>query len=132
MSTGYGPTCLRKIREAAVAEARADFSADQQAKADELIRDGGLVPVRETARNGSLYRAVSSKGDTSYLVTGHGCGCMAGVRGRRCYHVLAARTLALTGRRPAVKAPAARVTVPSRDIWAELEAAGALDPIPAF
>lgn len=104
-STGaYGPVCLAKIREAALTEARADFSADQQARADELIRDGGMVPVRETARNGSLYRAVSSKGDTSYLVTPHGCGCTAGVRGRRCYHVLAARTLAVASRRSLAKA----------------------------
>ena len=101
---GYGPTCLRKIRAAAIAEARAEFTTDQQAKADELIRDGALVPVGATVRNGSLYRAVSSKGDATYLVTSAGCSCMAGVRGRRCYHVLAARVLAVASRRSLAKA----------------------------
>ena len=104
VAAGYGPVCLRKIREAAIAEARADFSADQQAKADELIRDGGLVPVGATVRNGSLYRAVSSKGDESYLCTAAGCSCKAGVRGRRCYHLLAARVLAVASRRALAKA----------------------------
>jgi len=100
----YGPKCAAKIRQAAIAEARADFTPDQQAKAEELIRDGGLVPVRATARNGNLFRAVSSKGDATYLVTAHGCGCRAGVQGRRCYHLLAARTLAIASRRSLAKA----------------------------
>jgi len=100
----YGPKCAAKIRQAAIAEAREGFTAEQQAKADELIRDGGLVPVRATARNGNLFRAVSSKGDATYLVTAHGCGCRAGVQGRRCYHLLAARTLAIASRRSLAKA----------------------------
>jgi len=106
-SIGYGPRCMAKIRAAALAEARAGFTAGQQAKADELIRDGGLVPVRSTARNGTLYRAVSAEGDTTYLVTPHGCSCMAGVRGRRCYHKLAATVLGIASRRsPAAAVPA--------------------------
>ena len=104
VAAGYGPVCARKIREAALAEAREGFTEAQQAKAEELIRDGGLVPVRATARNGNLFRAVSSKGDATYLVTAHGCGCRAGVQGRRCYHLLAARTLAIASRRSLAKA----------------------------
>jgi hypothetical protein len=89
----YGPTCLRKIRQAAIDEARAEFSADQQAKADELIRDGGLVP---TNREG-VYRAVSSDGTANYLVHSQVCTCKAGLRGKRCYHLLAVRIVGLAG-----------------------------------
>jgi hypothetical protein len=101
VSTGYGRTCLRKIRAAALDEARADFTAEQQAKAGELIRDGGLVP---TARPG-VFRAVSSKGDATYLVHGAACNCAAGLRAKRpCYHQLAARVLGIASRRSLAKA----------------------------
>src|ERR1700684_1803512 len=79
-STGaYGPKCAAKVRAAALAEVKADFSASQQAKADELIRDGGLVP---TNREG-VYRAVSSDGTGSYMVAAQVCNCHAGLKGRR-------------------------------------------------
>jgi len=94
VAAGYGRVCARKIREAAIAEARADFSADQQARADELIRDGGLVP---TNREG-VYRAVSSDGTANYLVHASVCTCKAGLRGRLCYHLLAARIIGLASR----------------------------------
>lgn len=96
----YGRGCLAKIREAAISEARADFSADQQARADELIRDGGLVP---TNREG-VFRSVSSKGDTTYLTHSQACTCFAGLKGRRCYHLLAARILGIASRRSLAKA----------------------------
>ncbi len=100
-SSGYGPKCAAKIRQAALAEARADFTAEQQAKASELIRDGGLVP---TARPG-VFRAVSSKGDTAYLAHACGCNCPAGLRAKRpCYHQLAARVLGIASRRSLAKA----------------------------
>jgi hypothetical protein len=114
----YGKGCGAKIRAAAVAEARADFSADQQAKADELIRDGGLVP---TSRAG-VYRAASSDGTASYLVHAATCSCPAGLRGRRCYHQLAARIVGFRKPQP-VLVP---VALPASDtIWAELDALGA-------
>jgi hypothetical protein len=96
----YGRVCERKIREAALAEARADFSADQQAKADELIRDGGLVP---TNREG-VFRAVSSDGTGTYMVAAQACNCRAGLKGRRCYHLLAVRIVRLASRRSLAKA----------------------------
>jgi hypothetical protein len=100
-STGYGPVCLRKIRAGAVEQARADFTADQQAKADELIRDGGIVP---TTRQG-VFRSVSSKGDETYLTHSAACNCPGGLRAKRpCYHQLAARVLAVASRRSIVKA----------------------------
>jgi hypothetical protein len=99
-STGaYGPRCAVKVRQAAIAEARADFSASQQAKADELIRDGGLVP---TNREG-VFRSVSSKGDATYLTHSAACTCFAGLKGRRCYHLLAARILGIASRRSLMK-----------------------------
>lgn len=92
----YGEKYARMIRKAALDTARAGFTADQQAKADELIRDGGLVPVRMTARNGMLFRAVSSRGDETYLVCAAGCSCKAR---RSCYHQLGATVLGITARR---------------------------------
>jgi hypothetical protein len=101
VALGYGPKCAAKIRAAALEAARADFTAEQQAKADELIRDGGLVP---TARPG-VFRAVSSKGDAAYLVHPAACNCAAGLRARRpCYHSLAARILTIASRRSLVRA----------------------------
>jgi hypothetical protein len=101
VALGYGPKCAAKIRQAALAEARADFTAEQQAKADELIRDGGLVP---TARPG-VFRAVSSKGDTAYLAHACACNCPGGLRAKRpCYHQLAARVLGIASRRQLAKA----------------------------
>lgn len=98
---GYGPVCLRKIRAAALAEAKADFTSEQQAKADELIRDGGLVP---TNREG-VYRAVSSKGDETYLAHACACNCPGGLRAKRpCYHQLAARIVGIASRRSLAKA----------------------------
>lgn len=96
VAAGYGPRCAAKIRKAALDAARAGFTPDQQAKADELIRDGGLVPVRMTARNGMLFRAVSSRGDETYLCCANGCACRAR---RSCYHQLGATVLSITTRR---------------------------------
>jgi hypothetical protein len=101
VSTGYGPKCAAKVRAAQLAEAKADFTTEQQAKADELIRDGGLVP---TNREG-VYRAVSSKGDETYLVHAATCNCPGGLRAKRpCYHQLAARILGVASRRSLAKA----------------------------
>lgn len=97
--TGFGPVCLRKIRAAALTEARADFTPSQQAAADELIRDGGIVP---TNREG-VFRSVSSKGDETYLTHSQACNCRAGLQGRRCYHLLAAQVLSIASRRSLMK-----------------------------
>ena len=101
LAAGYGPVCLRKIRQAALDEARRDFTEDQQAKAAELIRDGAIVP---TNREG-VFRAVSSKGTESYLTHAAACNCPAGLRAKRpCYHQLAARVLSIASRRSMTKA----------------------------
>lgn len=97
VKASYGPVCRARIRAAALAEAVRGFAATQVEKARELIADGGLIPVR-----GQIFRAVSSKGDTAYLVAATGqCNCPSGLRRGRadtCYHVAAARMVAATGR----------------------------------
>jgi hypothetical protein len=109
---GYGPVCLRKIRAAAIAEAKADYTEDQRDKADMLIRDGGAVP---TGHRG-VFRMAASDGSTSYLTHAKGCNCDAGrackravpekrarrdgrlVTVRPCYHTLVARILGIASR----------------------------------
>ena len=84
---GYGAWCRARIRAAAIAEAVKDFSAAQVDKARELIADKGIVP----ANRAGIFRAVSSDGTQSYLVSDTGnCVCKAGLLGRRCYHAAAA------------------------------------------
>lgn len=94
---GYGPGCRARIRAAALAEAVKGFAAAQVEKARELIADGGLIPVRP-----GVFRAVSSKGDATYLVSSKGiCGCPGGRRGTavdRCYHAASAKILATAGK----------------------------------
>ena len=91
----YGRTCARKIREAAIAEAKADFSEAQQAKAAELIADGGIVALAP-----GLFEVVSSNGTDHYATDGASCSCKAGAKDRKCYHLLAARVLTIASRRP--------------------------------
>jgi hypothetical protein len=99
IALGYGPVCAAKIRAAAIEEARRDFTPEQAAKADELIRDGGIV-----AQAAGLFEAVSSKGTDTYATDGHSCTCPAGAKDRRCYHLLAARVLTIASRRSLAKA----------------------------
>jgi hypothetical protein len=97
----YGPKCAAKIRQAQLDEARADFTGEQQAKADELIRDGGIVAHPHKG----VFLAVSSRGDATYLTHACGCTCSAGLKSRRpCYHQLAARVLGIASRRSLAKA----------------------------
>lgn len=88
---GYGRTCAAKLREAAQT-ASAGFSAAQQASAAELVADVAMVPLR----GARVFQSVSSDGTAYYLTAISGqCNCPAGLKGVRCYHVLAARTLAM-------------------------------------
>lgn len=91
VALGYGPTCMRRIKENA-AVAATDFKPVQVEKAMELITDGGLVPSIRPR----LFFAVSSRGDESYLINtiDNSCDCKAGARGVRCYHLAAAQILA--------------------------------------
>lgn len=99
VKAGYGPVCLRKIRAAAIAEAKADFTEAQQAKAAELIADGGIVALAP-----GLFEVVSSNGTDRYATDGASCSCKAGAKDVRCYHLLAARVLGIASRRSLAKA----------------------------
>ena len=92
----HGRICAMRIRLAALNEAIRGFASAQVDKARELISDGGLIP---TGRPG-VFRAVSSKGDGTYLTHPATCSCAAAKRGRAtpCYHSLAARISVAAGR----------------------------------
>jgi hypothetical protein len=136
LARGYGDGCWRKVR---TAERTADLSAwtpSQIAEAEQAIEDGAVVP---STREG-VFHVVSSDGSRVHLVTRDHCSCTAGMKtlpGRPCYHRLA--VLLILGPvaagplpvRTAIPMAAAPVTVPD-DVWAALEASGALDLIPAF
>ena len=92
VAAGYGPVCRARVRVAAINEAVKGFAAAQVDKARELIADGGLVP---TSRPG-VFRAVSTSGTDTYLTHSAACNCPAGLRGRQCYHVAAARLAVAT------------------------------------
>lgn len=98
VSGSYGRICAMRVRLAAITGAVKGFAQAQVDKARELISDGGLIP---TSRPG-VFRAVSSRGDGTYLVTATGqCNCIAAVKSGkadRCYHTLAARLVAATGK----------------------------------
>jgi hypothetical protein len=88
----HGRICAAKVRLAAIAEAVKGFAAAQVDKARELIADGGFV---STSRKG-VFQAVSSNGTDRYLTHSAACNCPAGLRGRQCYHLAAARILTAT------------------------------------
>lgn len=91
IALGYGPTCQRKVREAAKAEILAQYKPHQVAKAEELIEQGGLIPLR-----GSIYLAVSSDGTQTYKTHRAACTCPAGLKGlHACKHRIAAHILSL-------------------------------------
>lgn len=85
-ATGYGPTCARHIRRAAVD--LTDYKPHQVASARELIEDGAIVPLRSV-----VFVAVSTDGTETYRTAPTACTCKAGLKGTRCYHQLAARML---------------------------------------
>lgn len=90
-AAGYGPTCHRKVRVAAKAQVVAQYKPHQIAKAEELIEQGALIPLR-----GSVFLAVSSDGSTTYKTHRAACTCPAGLKGQHaCKHRIAAHILSL-------------------------------------
>lgn len=91
VSLGYGPTCQRKVREAAKAEIIATYKPHQIAKAEELIEQGALIPLRA-----GIYLAPSSDGERTYRTHRAACSCPAGIKGiHPCKHRIAAHILSL-------------------------------------
>ncbi len=95
IAAGMGRGCRAIVRAAAIAEAAKGYAATQVEKARELIADGGLIRTGRPA----VFRAVSRKGDATYLTHSPTCSCAAAKRGTAtpCYHSLAAK-LVLAGR----------------------------------
>jgi len=90
-AAGYGPTCKRKVREAAKAEVVAQYKPHQIAKAEELIEQGALIPLRR-----GIYLAPSSDGTRTYKAHRTACSCPAGIKGLHpCKHRIAAHILSL-------------------------------------
>jgi hypothetical protein len=86
-TSGYGPTCTRKVRESARAEIIAQHKPAQVAKAQELIEQGGVIPLRR-----NVFRTVSSDGTRTYLTAPQACNCAAGLKGKHmCFHRIAAQ-----------------------------------------
>lgn len=100
-SVGYGPTCARKIREAAKVVNLTEFrdAKSALAKAVELIEQGGIVRTRVQG----VYLAVSSDGGQQYMVdTVEGsCNCRGCQRTGHCYHVVAGNILQTSSRKTA-------------------------------
>lgn len=86
IATGYGPSCARKIRNAA--NEVTGFQPHQVNSARELIEDAAIVQIRST-----VFRVVSTDGAEIYLAHPTNCTCPAGLKARACYHQLAARLL---------------------------------------
>lgn len=87
---GYGPKCRTLVRRAARAQVIAQYKTHQVAKAEELIEQGGLVPLRANR----VFLAVSSDGSTAYRTHRAACTCPAGIKGTHpCKHRIAAHIL---------------------------------------
>jgi hypothetical protein len=91
-AAGYGPTCQRKVREAAKAEVVSQYKPTLVAKAEELIEQGGIVALRGRR----VFQVVASNGTDTYKAAPQGCTCAAGLKGKHvCYHRIAAHILSL-------------------------------------
>lgn len=66
----------------------ADYKAHQITSARELIEDGAIIPLRSV-----VFLVVSTDGTEIHRTAPTSCNCKAGLKGARCYHVLAARML---------------------------------------
>ncbi|MEV7470244.1 DUF6011 domain-containing protein [Streptomyces kronopolitis] len=91
-SLGYGPTCARRIRNAARTADLTAYDTRQLDSARELIEDAAIIPLRN-----AVFTVVSTDGTETYLAHPAACTCPAGLKahpGRRpCYHTAAARML---------------------------------------
>lgn len=94
IALGYGPTCYRKIKAQAKAQAiTAAYKPHQIAKAEELLSLGALVPLRK-----GIFLVPSTDADGERLYRTHvaACTCPAGVKGvHPCKHRIAAHMVAL-------------------------------------
>ncbi|MFF5655240.1 hypothetical protein [[Kitasatospora] papulosa] len=89
---GYGPKCRVMVRKARKAAVVAQYKPHQVEKAEELIEQGALVPLR----GNHLFLAVSSDGSATYRTHRAACTCPAGIKGvHPCKHRIAAHIVSL-------------------------------------
>lgn len=136
VARGYGSGCWAKVRKAGRTVDLSAWTVSQVEDARQAVEDGAVVP---STRSG-VFQVVSSDGSEVYRTHADGCTCPNGLKprpGRPCWH-RAAVVIVLGVPAPAVPAraplalPPAPAPVPADDVWAALEAVGALDLIPAF
>jgi hypothetical protein len=140
VARGYGSGCWAKIRKAAKVADLSAWTPSQITEAEQAIEDGAVVP---STREG-VFHVVSADGSEVHRTAEHGCNCTAGLKThhpRPCWHrcavamVLAASApaapAAVTTSAPIALPAPAPVSAPD-DVWAALEAVGALDLMPAF
>ena len=135
LATGYGAGCRAKFRKAAKQASLSAWTPAQVAEARQAIEDGAVVP---STREG-VYHVVSTDGSEVHRVHKDGCNCTAGLQThqpRPCWHRCAI-AIVTAPQAPAVTRPPAPVALPApaADIWAQLEALGAIgsdDFLPAF
>jgi hypothetical protein len=81
---GYGPECWAAILAARNQVDQGAWSPGQVDAALELIRDGGIVLIRDP--HSYAFRSVASDGAAFYLTVTAACSCPAGQREILCYH----------------------------------------------
>ena len=81
---GYGPECWTAILAAHNQADLSTWSPGQVDAALELIRDGGIVLIRDP--HSFAFRSVASDGAAFYLTVTAACSCPAGQREIACYH----------------------------------------------
>jgi hypothetical protein len=90
IAAGMGRTCRAKVAEAAKVIDLSVFKDTKGAatRAEQLIADAGIVPTRHAGQ----FIATSSDGTKTYTVDtiDRSCTCPAGLKGRACYHLVAA------------------------------------------
>lgn len=93
VALGFGPTCYRKVKQAAKAKAIATaYKPHQIVKAQELLDLGALVPLRGRR----VFLVPSSDGTETYRTHRAACTCPAGIKGvHPCKHRIAAHMIAL-------------------------------------
>lgn len=91
---GYGPECWTAILAASRQADLSAWSPQQAIDALELIRDGGIVLIRDP--HSYAFRSTSTDGDTFYLTVTAACSCPAGQREVLCYHRAAVAILLMS------------------------------------
>lgn len=87
VAQGFGPRCAKLD---AFERALRGFKPFQIVKAIELIDEGAIQP---SLKRPGYFTAISSEGNTTYLVHECGCTCPAGLKSKPCYHRCAAIAL---------------------------------------